>query len=344
MCVPTRSSARSDTQAAEATTTATTTQPSRTTISTSASKNNDDCQKLSWTAERKRQIDDLNVRVEKLTKVAIANAQKSGKPLDPEYVFAQQPMTVLVAGTPVYQIRSALMVYLYSLSTFVLIACGVAKISLFATALSVATIFLGYDLYSGVLHVVLDHPDNISLPILGQPCLEFQWHHAIPDDLVRKDFVDVCGDLNTVVLILAIINCLLLDVKNAPGVAMVVGGMKLWMAYFGQYSHRSAHSFGRNSPVAEFMQKYGLMISPKAHLSHHKAPHDTDFCLIGICNPIIDAMRAVTTHNGVWLTLFLVWSVFDVVLYVKFVEWVVEQSTMQESTCFSDLNDTLYHS
>jgi len=234
-------------------------------------------------------------------------------------------MTTLVAGKPVYQMRSAAMVYLYSLSAFVLIACGISKLSFFATALSLAIIFLGYDLYSGALHVVLDHPDNIGLPILGQPCLEFQWHHAIPDDLVKKDFVDVCGDLNVVALILFSINCLLLDIQKASGVAMVIGGMKLWMAYFGQFSHRSAHSFGRGNPaIANWLQKYGFMISPKAHLSHHKPPHDSDYCLIGICNPIIEVMRAITTNSTVWLAIFLFWSVFDIVAYVMFVEWVVD--------------------
>lgn len=34
---------------------------------------------------------------------------------------------------------------------------------------------------SGVLHVVLDHPGNIALPFFGQACLEFQWHHHVPD-------------------------------------------------------------------------------------------------------------------------------------------------------------------
>jgi len=274
--------------------------------------------------ERQRQVDALNVRVQKLTKVAIANAEKSGKPLDPEYVFAQQPMTTLVAGTPVYQVRSAELVYLYCLGATVLIVCGMSRISFLATAMSMMIMFLGYDLYSGVLHVVLDHPDNISLPILGQPCLEFQWHHAIPDDLVRKDFADVCGDLNVVILIMTIINCYLLDVTNPSGVSMVIGGMKLYMAYFGQYSHRSAHSFARNAPVAEWLQKKGIMISPKDHLSHHKAPHDTDFCLIGLCNPIIMAMRDVTINNAVWLSMFLVWSVIDMVVYVNFVEWAIK--------------------
>jgi len=306
MCVPTNSSASA--------------QPL-----TTANKTDETIQKLSWRENRKRQIDALNERVEKLTKIAIANAEKSGKPLDPEYVYAQQSMTTLVAGTPVYQMRSAFMVYFYSIATFVLIACGISKISLLASAMSITIMFLGYDLYSGVLHVVLDHPYNISLPILGQPCLEFQWHHAIPDDLVRKDFVDVCGDLNVVALILTAINCVLLDIQKASGVAMVVGGMKLWMAYFGQFSHRSAHSFAKNAPVARWLQNHGIMISSRDHLSHHKPPHDKDFCLIGICNPIIDAMRSITRNNFVWLSMFLVWSIFDVVIYVKFVEWAVDK-------------------
>lgn len=279
---------------------------------------------LSWRENRKRQIDALNDRVEKLTKVAIAKAQKSNKPLDPEYAYAQQPMTMLVAGTPVYQMRSAFTVYFYALLTLVLIACGMSKISLWTTALSVSVYFVGYDLFSGVMHVVLDNPDNIGLPVLGQPCLEFQWHHAIPDDLVRKDFVDVCGDLNLVVFILAIIYCLLLDFRKASGVAMVISGTKLWMAYFGQFSHRSAHSFGKDSSIARWLQKHGIMISPRDHLSHHKPPHDKDFCLIGICNPIIDRLRAITLNNYVWMAAFLVWAVFDVVVYVKFVEWVVD--------------------
>lgn len=256
--------------------------------------------------------------------MAIANAQKSGKPLDPEYIYAQQPMTALVAGTPVYQMRSAAMVYFYFLAASALVACGISKISFLATAMSMTIIFLGYDLYSGVLHVVLDHPNNIGLPILGQPCLEFQWHHAIPDDLVKKDFVDVCGDLNVVILILFAINMCLLDTQK-PFVAMVIGGTKLWMAYFGQFSHMSAHASGtRRAPLADWLQSRGIMISPRAHLSHHKPPHDMDFCLIGLCNPIIDAMRAVTTNPVAWLVLFLVWSVVDIVVYVRFVEWAID--------------------
>ena len=135
----------------------------------------------SWKEERQQQIDALNDRVQKLTKVAITNHSKKQQPggaankhkqpqtLALEYVHAQQPMTTLVAGAPVYQMRSATMVYLYCVSSAVLILWGMTKNSFFATALSMATIFVGYDLYSGVLHVVLDHPSNIALPIWDNP-------------------------------------------------------------------------------------------------------------------------------------------------------------------------------
>jgi len=278
---------------------------------------------LSWKEERQQQIDTLNDRVKNLTEQAIATSKSSGKPLALEYVHAQQSMTTLVAGTPVYQLRSAILVYLYSFLSAILVLVGVIQIPITTSALSMITIFIGYDLYSGILHVVLDHPSNIALPILGQPCLEFQWHHAIPDDLVRKSFVDVCGDLNVVVLILFGINLCLLDLDKPSGVTFVIGGMKLWMAYFGQFSHMSAHAFSKSrksKSVAVWLQKYGLMISPKEHMAHHKPPHDLDFCLIGLCNPIIDTLRKIKTNNMIWLIAFLIWSIFDIYVYVKLVE------------------------
>lgn len=268
---------------------------------------------------RQDKIDLLNERVVKITQKAVKEAKDAGKPLGPEFVHAQMKMTTLTAGAPVYQLRSAVLVYMYAIGTALLIMKGASMLHPITTLLCLLTMFVGYDFYSGILHVVLDHPDNIALPVLGQPCLEFQWHHAIPDDIVRKDFVDVCGDLNVVVLILAAINLYLLDLNS--GVAMVIGGLKLWMAYYGQFSHKSAHAFGTaRDVVANWMQKNGLMISPKDHMAHHKPPHDIDFCLIGLCNPIIDGMRAVTTNNVAWLSLFFVWSIFDLTGYVKIVE------------------------
>ena len=274
----------------------------------------------SWTAQRQAKIDALNDRVAKLTIQAQKTSQASGKPLSLEYIHAQQKMTTLVAGAPVYQLRSAWIVYAYCIFAAVLVSVGVYQTgSLPVSLVSLFMAFVGYDLYSGILHVVFDHPSNIALPVLGQPCLEFQWHHAIPDDGVRRDFVDVCGDLNMAIAILVVVNLCMLDLGS--GVALTLGGLKLGMAYFGQFSHRSAHTFGPSRALAaQWLQTNGFMISPKEHMAHHKQPHDIDFCLIGLCNPIIDAMRLVTTNNYIWLSTLLIWSMFDLVCCTYIVE------------------------
>lgn len=166
--------------------------------------------------------------------------------------------------------------------------------------------------FVGVLHVVLDHPGNIPLPVLGQPCLEFQWHHRIPDDIVRKDFVDVVGDLNVVCGILCGIHYAYSANMGTDAVAMQLTGLKLWMAYFGQFSHRSAHTASKLHPIPKALQQCGVMISVKDHKSHHTPPHDTDFCLIGVMNPIVALARRITTSNALWLTVFFAMSIFDI--------------------------------
>jgi palmitoyl-[glycerolipid] 3-(E)-desaturase len=276
-------------------------------------------------ADRQAQIDKLNERVEQITRKAVEkhahNADDSAVLLAPEFVHAQMPMTLLTAGAPVYQLRCAPLVYLYATIALGLVTYGASSLSPLVTLACVTAMFLGYDVYSGVLHVVLDHPANIAVPVLGQPCLEFQWHHSIPDDIVRKDFVDVCGDLNVVIGLLIVLNAVLLPLDS--GIALVMGGTKLLMAYFGQFSHRSAHSMGKSlSPVAQWLQRRGFMVSTKAHMSHHQAPYNVDYCLVGPGNALIDFMRTVTQSNAVWLSVFLVWSLLDIYAMTYAMEYV----------------------
>jgi hypothetical protein len=275
------------------------------------------CRKLSLDS-RELKIRKLNERADAIIRKALQDSDKDGVPL---YISqAQKRMTVVSAGFPVFQRRSAVMVYIYWTLGCLLLVGGVVQLPPLVSLFSVLVVFLGYDIYSGVLHVVFDHPQNIHLPFVGQPCLEFQWHHLIPDDLVRKDFIDVCGDLNVVVGIVSAINFIFLVDMTNP-LTLICGGTKFFMAYFGQYSHRSAHTHGPQlGVVAQRLQSAGIMISRQDHKAHHKAPFDTDFCLIGVCNPIIDAMRRVTVNRTVWLATFLVWSVFDVAALILMIE------------------------
>jgi len=95
----------------------------------------------------------------------------------------------------VYQERSTLAVYFYF---------GVIAYCFSAMLYSPAYLFLcllimmiHVDLYGAVLHVVLDHAPFCALPIIDAGCLEFQWHHAIPRDIVSKPFVQVVRILHS---------------------------------------------------------------------------------------------------------------------------------------------------
>jgi hypothetical protein len=150
----------------------------------------------------------------------------------------------------------------------------------------------------------LDNPANLNMPVLGQPCLEFQMHHHFPTDLVQRPFLDVLGDLNTVVTILVTWCVCLVDLHNP--IVRYMAGLKIFMAYYGQLSHRSAHTpSSKKNKVIEGLRSLGLMISLEKHRSHHRPPHDVDFCLVGVCNPLMDFLyHKVTQNRYVWMISF----------------------------------------
>ena len=145
---------------------------------------------------RKGEIDVLNARVDAIVEKYVKEGSHSVNPVNTAGT-APEILYILRTRSSVYKSRSI------SLPPFIaLSSCLTLLYFLFTHPLSclcsIATMFLYYDFFSGVLHIVLDEPTFIGLPILGEPCLEFQWHHHIPDDLTQKSFLEVCGDLNLV--------------------------------------------------------------------------------------------------------------------------------------------------
>lgn len=261
-------------------------------------------------------IQSLNAEVERKTKAAVLLAKKTGTPLPLTFRASLRPLTwggvgAGMSGYPVYQKRPLAATVVHFLMATYFIVTGAMAAGAWVTAASVVLMFVVYDLFSGVLHVVLDEPANIDLPIIGQPALEFQWHHLIPSDIVRKDFADTVGDLHVVIPCLVGFNMWVCKDLASYQTSMMLMGLKVYMAYFGQYSHRAAHN--RNTgPTTKLLQQIGVIISVKDHKAHHTPPHDQDFCLIGICNPVIALMRRVCVNRYAWLGLFGGMSVLSV--------------------------------
>lgn len=257
----------------------------------------------------------LNDRVDEITKKAVEENKKDGKaPLAPEFVCALRPKTGLWAGGPIYANRvKPIVCFLYAVAA-VCVATASVQLGAFVSLCSLLLMFVSYDLYSGVLHIVLDRPEFIALPLIGQPCLEFQWHHHIPDDLCKKDFLFVCGDLNVVAGISVAIHLLYTANFATDPVIVLLIGLKLAMAYFGQFSHRSAHEISKKkrSALTQLLQKWGIMISIGDHHRHHTPPHDDYFCLIGVCNKLVSFLYHLADIPHVHLVIFLLWTVFDI--------------------------------
>lgn len=211
-------------------------------------------------------------------------------------------------GAVVYKHRSRLAVYgLTILSTYWFIS-GLLFLDPIVSLLMIAFFWVYCDFYSGVLHIVLDNPNNINLPVVGPGALEFQFHHLIPHDIAQKPFVEVCGDLN----VPALIPCALLSLIPYAPFLRYIYSLKLFYAYYGQYSHRMAHTpAGKRPDWVKQLQKYGFLITSPDHWLHHSTFTENFTINTGICNQILNTWTQRIQNSWFWLILFLSMSAFD---------------------------------
>ena len=140
----------------------------------------------------------------------------------------------------------------------------------------------------------------------------FRWHHAIPQDIVSKSFIEVCGDLNLVVLLHFVWNAVIFGgISNSSANAML--GSKLAIAYLGQWAHRMAHTSEAKRPQwVKFAQNNGLLVSPALHKEHHTTYEDGFPILSGVTAPLIGFLNKNIPDRRVWLAAFVVLSITDV--------------------------------
>lgn len=168
------------------------------------------------------------------------------------------------------------------------------------------------DFKGGMLHVVLDTPGNIKYPVIGLPSLEFQLHHAIPQDIVMKGFGQACADLNPIACYAFLI--LSLQTWWDP-YSMALGETILLCSYAGQYSHQATHKLAKHRPEwVKMLQNVGILLPPDVHRRHHQT-HDKDFAILnGWSNPLLKQMLKIFPQKecaGVWVGMFLMCTAFD---------------------------------
>jgi len=123
-------------------------------------------------------------------------------------------------------------------------------------------------------------------------------HHINPHDFLRRNFVDTNGDVAMLcvpILLLAIFVPMTSQAGQLATLFLVV--FAAWSLPTNQF-HQWAHMANPPRMVA-FLQRYGIILTPRQHLGHHTAPHLQNYCIIsGWCNPTlakIDFFRKLET-------------------------------------------------
>jgi hypothetical protein len=260
---------------------------------------------------RRDDFDNANDWLNMLVERKIAESRASGETMAPEIAWVAE------TGHRIYQRRFKALVVAVVLAS----AYGILQApSLPALLVAALALYLYIDFYSGMLHVVLDNPESVTLPIVGIPCVEFQWHHTLSYDISSRSLLDVWGDLNVLV-------CLklagLFGLMGFTPTSMMVAGVGFFWGYTNQWSHRMTHSAVSKRPrFAIWLQEHGVILAPAVHHIHHSGAHDEAFpVLSGHTRGLIQWLLRVTSNRWVWLVGFAVLTFVDLASLV----WVLQR-------------------
>ena len=108
----------------------------------------------------------------------------------------------------------------------------------------------------------------------------------------------------------------------------IFGYLSAWKTVWsmvGELGHRAAHKpLKVRSRFERAMQKTGIYLDPKYHLSGHHRNLDRQFCELGWMDPVFDLMRCVVTNRWAWAVFTFIASFADTWLLGMAITWLVE--------------------
>ena len=163
-----------------------------------------------------------------------------------------------------------------------------------------------YDFHSGILHVVLDAPESVNLPLIGKSAASFQRHHHDPAELSREPMWMAFNDFLPILAAhspAAGVCCTLVD---APMYAPVLA-TKILCSYLGQWGHVNAHTRpSQQLAMSKLLVSCRAMLGPRVHKGHHTPPHDSNFCLgsTKVADMMVNMLHAMKLPYIIWFGLF----------------------------------------
>ncbi|XP_010430256.1 PREDICTED: fatty acid desaturase 4-like 1, chloroplastic [Camelina sativa] len=149
--------------------------------------------------------------------------------------------------------------------------------------------YAGYvlaDLGSGVYHWVIDNYGDESTPIVGTQLEAAQGHHKWPWTITRRQFAN-----NSHAIARAITFTVLpLNLAFNNPVFHSFLSTFAFCILFSQQFHAWAHGTkSKLPPLVVALQDMGLLVSRKDHVGHHRAPYNSNYCVVsGAWNKVLD--------------------------------------------------------
>jgi ubiquitin-conjugating enzyme E2 variant len=149
------------------------------------------------------------------------------------------------------------------------------------------------DFLTGVVHWACDRFGDAGTPVVGPLLIRaFREHHLDPSKMVDHDWIETNGEPCVLTaLALTALSVLAPEVQAGLGAAAVTF---VWtMAIAGAWANQ-VHKWTHMSTaprLAHFLQRAGLALRPDEHACHHRAPHDSGYCIsTGWMNPLLDGL------------------------------------------------------
>ena len=156
--------------------------------------------------------------------------------------------------------------------------------------------YLAADFVSGLVHWIGDTWGDITTPIVGPYFIRpFREHHVDQFAITRHDFVETNG-ANCLVTIFILLPMFLAtrSVQTAWADAFLLFALALSFGVFltNQF-HKWAHLPQQKAArLIRWLQSSWVILPPKHHAIHHKAPFAKYYCItVGWLNPILTRLK-----------------------------------------------------
>jgi hypothetical protein len=152
------------------------------------------------------------------------------------------------------------------------------------------------DLFTGFMHFFADNFGSERTPFLGPAFIRrFREHHCDQKAICKLSFRELNGGLVLVASPIFVPVALWLDASSSV-LAMALGLFAWTFVVFGTTTNQ-VHRWAHDDDPPKFVRWLALrrlILSAEHHETHHRAPHDTHFCIThGWLNPVLDRL-------GVW--------------------------------------------